>query len=195
MEQLSVDNLLREDARQLIIKLPRNRTYLVHILKDGRRVFIRTDGGKPSYKDGQNIGNYNIRIFYEDSERQQKGLSYIEDVLVDMIRKRDYIGDEGIRTLLKAIKDSIELKPLHEIYANYPELKSFEERGIPGHSIELILVLLKWAGVEEDVNYWGINPNTRQPYEGRYKPYNALVDYFIRGERLHNVIKKHRLVS
>lgn len=192
--ELHINGLSREKVREIILKLPRNQQYLIHVFKDGRRVFIRTDGKKDSFKNGKKIGKYNFRIFYEDENKQTKGVSYIEDVLVDLLRKRDFIG-EDIKAVIEAIKESIELKPLNKIFEKYPKLKELEKKSLPGHSIELLLVLLKWSGIEEDVNYWGINPRTGKPYEGRYKPYNALVDLFIKEERLYSVIKKHRLAS
>ena len=176
------------------MKLPRNTGFLVHELEDGRKIAITTDGRKQSYVDGKPIGRYNIRIWYQDKGGRWRGLSYIEDVLVDLMRKRDVIGDEGINVLIEAIKESIELVPVREIFQRHPELRRLEEMRLPGHPIELLLVLLKWAGVEEDVNYWGINPKTNRPYEGRYKPYNAICDLFVKKMRLADVIRKHKLV-
>ncbi len=132
-----------------------------------------------------------ITIHYDGEVRK---LGYVDDLLLDLALKEIKIGKDGIEIMINAVKDSIELIPFEEIYKKHPELKKFQEMKLPGHDIELILAFTRGLALQEDVNYWGTNPNTGKPYEGRYKPYNALNDMFIKRETLQNIIKKHRLV-
>lgn len=185
---LSIDGMSREAARECIMSLSRGENFIVHVYEypDGtkRRVFIKTVGRK-SAKD--------IKIYYETKEGEVRGFSYIEDILVDLMIKKQGLPDIIIEKFIKAAQDSIELVSIYEIRKRYPELFTDKMWKLPGHPFELMLTLLKWAGVQEDINYWGINPKTNKPYEGRYKPLNALKDLFIENKRLIDVLKKHRL--
>ncbi|MHC1635534.1 MAG: hypothetical protein ACXQTS_02775 [Candidatus Methanospirareceae archaeon] len=185
MRRLNFEGKSREEARRLILNLPRDEDFLVWELKDGRRVWIRTDGRKKSIENGIEIGNYDFTIHYEGEERK---VSYLDDIIVDLIKKEVVLGRERILELIEGIREAIELKPIGKILERF---KDWED--LPGHPIELILVLMMLLGIQEDVNYWGTNPRTGEPYEGRYKPYNAIYNYFVRGEGLKTVIKKHKL--
>ena len=190
MEKLKIDGLKREEARNGVISLERNKEFLIYTLSDGINVYIRTDGKKKSKVNGKEITDIDITIHYDGEE---KGLNYIDDVIIDLIQKREKIGEEDILTLIKSIKDSIELVPLEEIYKKYPRLKEFEKMDLSGHSIEFLLVVIKCLALQEDVNYWGMKPNGKEKYEGREKPYNVLKDVFIKKMRIKTVIKKHML--
>jgi len=190
MERLYIDGLDREEARNKIIGLERNKEFLIQTLSDGRKVFIKTDGKKKSKVNGKEVSDIDITIHYDG---EIAGLNYIDDVIIDLLHKQHMIGEEGILTLLKAIKDSIELISLENIYEKYPELKKFEKMNLLGHSIEFLLVVIKCLALQEDINYWGTKPNKKEKYEGREKPYNALKDVFIKKMRIKTVIKKHML--
>ncbi len=41
---LIFDNLTREEAGNKVINLPRNKEFVVDILSDGQKIYIRTDG-------------------------------------------------------------------------------------------------------------------------------------------------------
>lgn len=199
MKSIFINGLSREKAREVLIKLPRRQEFLIDTLSDGRKVFIRTDGIKMSREDGKEIDNLDITIHYEGEPKRK--ISYLDDVVVDLIKKEMVIHKDGLVTLLNAIKDSIELMSLKEIFKKYPKLMEFEKEiqkaiekaNLQAHSIELLLSIIKCLALQEDINYWGINPKTKQPYEGRYKPYNALIDYFLKKMPLSSVIKKHML--
>lgn len=198
MEKLNFEGLTREEARSLVVKLPRNREFIAYILQDGRNITIHTNGRKTSrigyVKNGriieENLKGIDITVHYD---REVKSLNYIDDLIVDLIKKEIIIEKDSIIALLEAIKQSIELKPIKDILKE-PEIKRINNMKLSGHSIEFILSIVRFLGLQEDVNYWGLNSKTNKPFEGRYKPYNALCDYFIRGMRLFDVIKKHRLV-
>lgn len=190
METLSIDNLEREKARNLVISLPRNEEFLAHTLKDGRRIFLKTEGKKRSRIGNKKIGGIDIIIRVDEEKRK---LNYLSDIIIDLIKKEVIVGNKNILIILQAIKDSIELTPLEKIMEKYPELKEMEKKNLPGHSIEFLLVISKLLALQEDVNYWGINPKTKKSYEGREKPYNALTDLFVKRMDFRTVIKKHML--
>jgi len=185
MQRLNFEGKSREEARRIIINLPRNKEFLVWELSDGKKVWIKTDGRKKSIENGVEGGCYDFTIHYEGEERK---VSYLDDIIVDLIKKEVVLRKEKILELIEGIKDAIELKPIEEIMERFKGWKD-----LPGHPIELILILMMLLGIQEDVNYWGINPRTGEPYEGRYKPYNAISNYFVRGEGLKAVIRKHKL--
>jgi len=109
-----------------------------------------------------------------------------------LIKNEHIFGEKGTEVLLKAIKDSIELIPIKEIYRKYPKLKVIEKKKT-GYSIEFLLAILKILALQEDVNYWGINPKTKKSYEGREKPYTAIYDLLLKKMPLTHVTRKHRL--
>ncbi len=191
MPNLNLFGLSREDARKKVISLPRNGGYIIHKLSDGRRVFIRTDGTKKSREDGKEVPNLiDITVHYDGEE---SGLSYIDDVLLDIMKKNVLIGDDSTRELLQAIKDAIELKPIPEIIKRQ-EIATLCKMKLPGESVEFLLAIIMGLALQEDVNYWGINPNTKKRYEGREKPYNAIYDLFIKKQRFRNVLRAHQLL-
>ncbi len=199
---VNIEGLNREEARNLLVKLPRYRQFTVHVLSDGRKVFIRTDGRKISKVNGKEIKDIDFTVHYDGEKR---GLSYIYDVLLDIKEKEGVLGEEGVSILLNAIEDSIDLVPIDAIKKKYPKLKEFGNMGLKGHTIEFLLVILRWLGLQEDVNYWGIkfkiDPKTRESkfdkngdkYEGREKPIHALDDLFIKKMPLEKVIRKNKL--
>lgn len=162
MLNIGVDRLSRAEARSKLIKLARNQEFEVHRLKDGRRVFIRTDGKKTSISDGEEAGQFDFTVHYDGETRR---ISYVDDILVDLIRKEALIGAD-IKYLLTGMKDSVELLPLNEIMGKYPKLSEFEKSPLIGHTIEFLLVSIRWLGLQEDVNYWGQKKNGGM-YEGR----------------------------
>lgn len=206
-ERLVFDNLTREEARNLIIKLPRNKEFMVDVLSDGRKIYIQTDGAKTSRENDKIVSGIDITIHYDG---ESKKLSYVNDVIVDMIQKKavvnyvndvfkdmiakeQVIGKDGMSVLLTALKEFIELTPYEVVREKYPEIHKFESMKLPGESIEFLFKIIRYLALQEDVNYWGINPKSRKPYEGREKPHNALCDLFIKGMPLTHVTRKHML--
>ncbi|MCD6477193.1 MAG: hypothetical protein J7K26_03500 [Candidatus Aenigmarchaeota archaeon] len=191
MEKVDIDGMKRKEARDKVAKLPRKKEFLIETLSDGRRVFIRTNGRKTSKVNGKIMKNLDFTVHYDNEKGR---LNYVDDMLMDIFEKKHIIGEKGVEILVNAIKDSIELVPIKEIYKKYPKLKEFEKKKLPGHSIEFLLVIIKVLALQEDVNYWGMKPSGKGKYEGREKPYNALRDFFIKKMSLFSVIKKHMLV-
>lgn len=191
MEKVDIDGMDRKDARDKVAKLARKEEFLIETLSDKRKVFIRTDGRKKSKVNGKEMKGLDFTVHYDNETGR---LNYVDDMLMDIFEKRHVIGEDGTKMLIDAIKDSIELVPLNEIYKKYPKLKEFEKKKLPGHPIEFLLVIIKALALQEDVNYWGMKPGGKGKYEGREKPYNALSDFFIKKMSLFSVIKKHMLV-
>lgn len=192
MEKIEIDGLGREEARNLIICLPRNKEFITDILKAGIKIFFRTDGEKQSVENGEKIKKVIDITVHFDNEPKRK-FSYINDIFIDLIKKEQIIGENKIEIILKAIKDSIELMSIKKIFEKYPELKELEKSIKSGYSIEFLLAILKILALQEDVNYWGINPKTKKQYEGREKPFNALYDLLIKKMPLTHVTRKHML--
>jgi len=191
MEKLKIDGLGREEVRKLVMKLPRNKAYVTDVLKDGTKIYFTTDGEKESKEDGKVLeGHFDIKIHFEGEPKRK--LSYINDIFIDLIENRRVIGDVGLNIIINAIRDSIELVSIKEIYQKYPDLNKIEKEKT-GRSIEFLLAILKILALQEDVNYWGINPKTKKRYEGREKPYHALYDLLIKKIPLTHVTRKHRL--
>lgn len=190
MEKLELDKLSREEARNKIKSLPRDKSFIVDVLSDGTRFFITTNGKKISLDDGKKVGGIDITVHY-DNEPKRK-ISYINDVFVDLIKKESIIGEKKISIIINAIKESIELTPIKEIIKR-PEIKKIENMNLPGRPIEFLLTLIKCLALQEDINYWGINPKTKKRYEGREKPYNAIVDLLVKKMPLTHVTRKHKL--
>ena len=192
MEKLSIDGLEREEARNKVIPLPRNQEFFVDSLSDGRKVFIRTDGTKQSLENGKKLDKIiDITIHYENEPKRK--INYINDIFVSLIQIESTIGEDNMKILIKAIEDSINLVPLEKIKSKYPQIKEFEQINPSKHSIEFLLAIIKMLALQEDINYWGINPKTKKRYEGREKPINAIKDLFIKKMPLTHVTRKHRL--
>lgn len=186
MKKIDIIGKGREEARNIIIKLPREQEFLINTLKDGRKVFIRTDGEKTSKVNGRAVEDIDITVHYDNEKRK---LIYIDDLLVDAICKKWLLGKEKMLILVKALKKAIELKPLDKVYEEHPELREFEKMNLPGYSIDFLLKVIPVLALQEDVNYWG------KRYAGRYKPYNALCDLLIHEMSLKKVIEKHKLIK
>jgi hypothetical protein len=181
MEELKIDSLKREEARNLIVKLPRNKEFVIDKLSDGRRIFIRTDGVKESKVDEKLVKDIDITVHF-DNEPKRK-ISYVNDILVPLIKKEGSMGENNIKIVVDAVKDVIELVPLKEVIRKYPEVED----------LEFLLALIKALSLQEDVNYWGTNPKTNKRYEGRYKPYDAICDLLIKKMPLTHITRKHIL--
>lgn len=193
MEIINIDDLSREKARDLIKKLPRNKEFLIEKLSDDRRMFIRTDGIKTSLENGKEIKDIDITVHY-DGEPKRK-ISYINDIFVPLIKIEILVRNSkfNFSEVIEAIKESIELKSVKEILKKHSTLFEFEKVNPTGCSIEFLLVLIKMLALQEDINYWGINPKTKKKYEGREKPYNALYDLLVKKMPLTHVTRKHML--
>jgi len=55
------------------------------------------------------------------------------------------------KAMLESLKLSIELNPVTQVTESHPVLSKY--KGLPGHPTELLLALVKWLGLQEDVNY------------------------------------------
>lgn len=188
---IKLDGLSREQARESVIKLERKKEFVVDLIDDGRKVYIRTDGRKKSRVNGEKLDvKWDFTVHYDDEER---GFNYVDDLLLDILLKRQVIGEDKTLILIEAIKQSIGLISIDEIYKKQPTLLKLKKTQLPGHSIDFLLKMIRWLALQEDVNYWGTKANGSK-YEGREKPYNALVDLIVKKQSLFNVIKKHMLV-
>lgn len=188
-----IDGLSREEARNIVKKLPRNEEFLIQELSDGKQIYIRTDGEKTSLENGNKVNDIDITVHYVNESKRK--ISYINDIIFPLIQIEILFRNSGknFSEVIKAIKDSIELNSIQEIFEKYPQLKEFEKINLTGYSLEFLLVLIKVLALQEDINYWGINPKTKKPYEGREKPYNAILDLFEKNMPLTHVTRKHRL--
>lgn len=191
MKCLKIDSMNREKARDTLWNLPRNQEFLIDTLSDGRKVYIRTDGTKISLVNGKVFRDKDITVHYEG---ETYGVNYVDDILVDLIKKEVVLSPKEFSVLILAIRESVELKSIRDIFKKYPVLTKMAKKRLPGESIEFLLALAKCLGLQEDINYWGRSKKGKK-YEGREKPLNALKDLFAKKMSLYEVLKKHRIIK
>lgn len=197
-----------------MITLPRDVVFNVYHSRMTRPqfdVWIITNGTKQGKQGEDKLGKWIPvdRDFTVHFTGEGKNLNYIDDFLLDVRIKQAIlmerkVGQEETKNWLVAlyqgIKAAIELNPITEILDASPFLTQY--RDLPGHSIELILAVTKWLGLQEDVNYWGTKYKEKEVnskkiwvkmgrYDGRNKPVNAFYDYFIKGMTLQAIFKNH----
>ena len=207
MKTLNVDGRGREEARNLLMRLPRNKEFVAHSLSDGRVVMIRSDGTKEGRvgddvkRDEKRIKNKDFTIHYTNEPRP---LNYTDDFLIDILVKARIIERERgsveskswIVEMIDAMRNSVELIPVSTIMGNIPAFSQPEILNLPGHSIEFLLACIRWLGIQEDVNYWGYkykDGKRKGKFEGREKPINALTDLFVKGLPFATIIRRHML--
>ena len=207
VKTLNLDGRGRDEARNIVMGLPRNDEFFVHNLSDGRVVMIRTDGTKEG-REGDDVNRTEVRfknkdftIHYTDERRS---MNYTDDFLLDILVKARIIERESLvednkswlLELIDAMRNSVELIPVSTIIENHPAFNKPEVLNLPGHSIEFLLACIRWLGIQEDVNYWGFKykeGKRKGRFEGREKPINALTDLFVKGLPFATIIRKHML--
>lgn len=189
MEKLYIHDMSRAEVRDSIVNLPRNEAFLLEELSDGTKVYITTDGSKNSKVDGEIVGNYDCLVHSDGLDRD---VSYIEDVLRKLDRLEQSLivdqsyGEAVFDDIISATKDAIELSPVDDIIDKYDIPVEYIKENY-SINVELLLSLLKAMAIVEDVNYWG------EKYEGRYMPYNAIIDMFENDMGLSKIIRKYQL--
>lgn len=151
---------------------------LVHVdtIADGRKIYLKMTGKKSLYD------------FTVHAESEHRWVSYYHDYIMDIVEKRK-VQPLIIPSLIEALEESVELRPIAEIYEKYSELTPSNASHLPGHTIDYLLKMIRWLGLQEDVNYWG------PQYAGRMKPIMALREHFIKGTKLEDVMKTHKIHS
>ena len=149
-------DLSREEIRKKVInafleELPGERYeywYEVETLSDGRKIFLR----RPTRRF-----DFDFKIIVEGmSVKGTHG-----DIVNDLKDKRSE-NEEKFKLLMKAINEIYDGKDVN-VAIEYFNL-NFES----GLSVELLLKLLKWMFILEDVYYWN--------YKGRQKLMDAIKD-------------------
>ena len=151
-KELDIDHISsREEARKHLLV-----TYALEDCHIKTRYYVETfDNGK--------------RIYIERPARLNKGCDFIvyaeniiickngndkapshKDVLHDLSQKKDALTSEQYDELLNAIKCIYELKPYLEAVQHVNSLPHVDV----GWSYELLLKLLRWLFVEQDITYW-----------------------------------------
>jgi len=190
MVDIKIDGLTREEARELIWNLERNRRFIVEELKDGRKIYIATTGRKTSRvrieRDGEEIKEkgHDILIEYDG---QPTGIHYL-DIIEDLLIKRE-VNEEKTKIIIEAIEDYLKLKSWDEIVEKSPSIK---EEDLPGFKIEFLIKIIRWLALQEDINYWGYKPNGEK-FEGRNKPINFIRDVFIKGKTVREALFAHQI--
>ena len=93
---------------------------VVEQLSDKREIHISMDGTKISKENDEEHKGWDFKIHISSDD---KPINYIDDFFVDIIRKRE-INPDIVEPLLNALKESIELVHIDEIYAKHAELAS-----------------------------------------------------------------------
>lgn len=129
--------------------------YFVERLADGRRIFLK----RPTWLNK----GVDFMVCVEHTHFRQGRYS-------DMARFSDIINDLALKKDDAPRVYSRAKSLIRKVYHCH-ELNDTEYRGLNfpnGHSIELMLKLLKWLFIEQDVTYWN--------YSGRAKLYDGLKD-------------------
>lgn len=149
-------NLMRDEIRKKVInafmeELPGDRYeywYEVETLSDGRKIFLR----RPT------------RRFDFDFKIEVEGMSIKGthgDIVNDLKDKRNE-NEEKFKLLMKAIDEVYNGKDVNTV------IEYFNLNFKTGLSTELLLKLLKWMFILEDIYYWN--------YKGRKKLMDAIKD-------------------
>ncbi len=119
--------------------------YFVENLKDGRRVYLY----RPTYLNK----GIDFQVWVEKYKNDKDGRPSHKDIFTDLSLKKQKEPTK-INALLEAITEVYKCKELSQVLGGNSNLQ-FEE----GMDIELILKIVKWLFIEQDITYWN--------YEGR----------------------------
>jgi len=147
---ISVDHFrTREDVRKYLLELfieedcKTKLRYYVETLSCGKRIYIERPGRLNKGCD--------FVIYAEDFIKWKNGNDKPpkhDDLLDDLRNKRKILSNEQFETLKLAIKDIYELKPYSDAIGRVTNLPKLD------WSCELILKLVRWFFIEQDVTYW-----------------------------------------
>ena len=163
-KKLDIDHIRsREEARKYILLTYAiedchvKTRYYVEKLRNGKHIYIE----RPTFLNK----GCDFVLFAEDiitfKNGNDKAPSH-NDVLQDLTAKKDVLTSEQYAELLKAIKCIYELKPYSEAEQHVNNLPHV------GWSYELLLKLLRWLFIEQDITYWA--------GDGRKMLYSAILD-------------------
>lgn len=129
--------------------------YFVEKLADGKRVFLKRPGTLNKGVD------FMVCVEgYSFGRNKNKDMASFKDIIEDLVskQKESELEYAKVKPLIQQVYDSNDLVPsaISDI-----ELSS-------GYPIELVLKLLKWFFVEQDVTYWN--------YSGRQMLFKGLKD-------------------
>ena len=163
-KELDIDHInSREEARKHILL-----TYAIEDCHVKTRYYVeKLRNGKHIYLERPTILNKgcDFVLFAEDiltyNNGNDKAPSH-KDVLQDLTTKKNSLTSEQYTELQKAITCIYELKP-------YLEAEQYVNNLPPvGWSYELLLKLLRWLFIEQDITYWA--------GDGREMLYSAILD-------------------
>ena len=160
---LDVDHIRnREEARKFLLityaieDCHVKTRYYVETLSDGKRIYFE----RPT---SLNKG-CDFVLFAEDVITFQNGNDKApshNDVLQDLTIKKQALSSEQYAGLLEAIKCIYDMKPYSKAEAHVKNLPQV------GWSYELLLKLLRWLFIEQDITYWA--------GDGREMLYTAII--------------------
>lgn len=147
---LNIDNIRsREEARKFLLitysieDCHVKTRYYVETLANGKRIYLE----RPTFLNK----GCDFVLFAEDVITFQNGNDKApshNDVLQDLTTKKRALTTEQYAELLEAIKCIYELRPYSEAEKHVKDLPPIE------WSYELLLKLLRWLFIEQDITYW-----------------------------------------
>ncbi len=160
IKNLRLEGFCRKDIRNNIIKEINSEesghfedglttvncyAYIVEILSDNKKILI----SRPT-----RFGGYDFRVIVERfRDSKDRSPSYIDiDNDIDIKYQEN---PEECNKLYEIIKRVCDCEDLDKILLEY----TFKFKG--GFSVEMLLKILKWLFIEQDIKYWN--------YEGRYQ--------------------------
>lgn len=144
---------LDEDSGTGTGELSAKYIYYVEKLEDGRRVYLK----RPAVLNK----GFDFTVHVENTNFGKNRATTIpshESIIKDLITKKDENLEEFIKvkTTIKRIFDCEIIEDINHRELNFRK----------GHSIELILKVIKWLFIEQDITYWN--------WSGRNMLYNSL---------------------
>lgn len=147
---LDVDHIRsKEEARKFLLI-----TYAMEDCHVKTRYYVETfSNGKRIYLERPTFLNKgcDFVLFAEDvitcKNGNDKAPSH-NDVLQDLTKKKGALSSEQYAELLEAIKCIYDMRPYSEAEAHVKNLPQVE------WSYELLLKLLRWLFIEQDITYW-----------------------------------------
>jgi len=127
--------------------------YFVEVLADRNRVFLKRPG-----RLNKGVDFMVCVEGYSFGRNRNQNMASFNDIIEDLIGKKQESADEfdKAKHLIQRIYDCVEVEP-----SEFSDIQFTS-----GYPIELVLKLLKWFFIEQDVTYWN--------YSGRRMLYDGL---------------------
>lgn len=153
-----IEKFLNEEPGTGTKNLASKYVYYVETLVDGSRIFLKRPA--PLNKGFDFIIHIENINFEKGLGRRRRTNPRHGDIFKDIELKKREGGTTEFNELARMIRDVFECKELEDDM-DYPHFET-------GYSAELIIKVVKWFFIEQDITYWN--------YSGRYMFWNSIKD-------------------